>query len=103
VIAHNGAIPVDYRITVVTIPDYLPIETVGLENLIEGWPEGDSEATTAEYGTLWAGSLRTAVLRVPSAAIRAEHNYILNPLHPNFREIRFEAPDTEHIDHRLMG
>ena len=103
VIAHNGAIPADYRITVVTVPDHLPIETVGLGDLTEGWPESDSEAKTAEYGTLWAASLRTAVLRVPSAAIRAEHNYILNPLHPNFGEIRFEAPDSEHIDQRLRG
>ncbi len=48
VIAHNGAIPVDYRVTVVTIPEHLPIETVGLDGLTEGWPEGDSGAKSAE-------------------------------------------------------
>ncbi len=80
VIAHNGAIPADYRITVATIPDYLMMEFVGLADLPDGWPEDDSAAETAEYGTQWAISLRTAVLCVPSAAIRAERNYILNPL-----------------------
>ena len=58
--------PVYERITLVTVPDHLPIETVGLDDLTEGWPEGDSGAKSAEYGTLWAGSLRTAVLLVPS-------------------------------------
>ncbi|MGO9262463.1 MAG: RES family NAD+ phosphorylase [Bryobacteraceae bacterium] len=101
VIVHYGAIPADYRIVVISLPESLVIEKVELKDLPDGWPDEGSGAETANYGTEWARSLRTAVLRVPSAAIRAEHNYILNPLHPDFDIIRFDVPDTEHIDSRL--
>jgi hypothetical protein len=80
VIVHYGAIPADYRIVEIGLPD--------------GWPGEDSGLDTATYGTEWAASLRSAGLRVPSAAIRVEHN---------FRTIRFDVPDTEHIDDRLRG
>jgi len=78
--------------------DSLAIEIVDLDDLPEGWPDEDSVQDTASYASEWARSLRTAILRAPSAAVRAEYNYILNPLHPDFRTIRFDVPETEHID-----
>ena len=54
-------------------------------------------------GTSWAKSLTTAVLRVPPAVVRSEHNYILNPLHPKFGEILFEVPAMDELDQRLRG
>lgn len=56
---------------------------------------------TAARGTFWAISLATAVLRVPAAVIRSEHNYLLNPLHPRFRDILFEVPAEDELDQRL--
>jgi RES domain-containing protein len=103
VIVHYGAIPLEYRIVVVELPQSLAFENVELKDLPDGWPDEDSGAETANWGTAWARSLRTAVLRVPSAAIRTEHNYILNPVHPDFKTIRFDVPDTEHIDSRLRA
>jgi RES domain-containing protein len=55
----------------------------------------------AEYGTKWANALRTALLKAPSAVIRGESNYLLNPLHPDFGAMRFGVSATERIDPRL--
>ena len=41
-------------------------------------------------------------IKVPSAVILSEHNYILNPHHPEFAKIRFEVLATEYIDRRLL-
>jgi len=101
VIAHHAAIPADYQVVVIDVRDTLAIETVGLEELPPSWPDEATMKTTADRGTEWATSLRTAVLQVPSAVMPAEYNYILNPLHPDFASIRFEVPDTESIDARL--
>jgi RES domain-containing protein len=102
VIAHQGAIPGDYQVILIEIPDGVAIESLDPAVLPDGWPDGDDEAKTAALGTEWANSLRTAVFRVPSAAIRSEHNYILNPVHPDFGSIRFESPAAERIDPRLQ-
>lgn len=101
VIAHHGAIPSDYLMVRIDVPDGLAVESIALEDLPDGWPEGDTEAETADYGTERAASQRTAVLKVPSATMRTEYNYILNPAHPDFEAIMFELAVGEHIDHRL--
>jgi RES domain-containing protein len=40
------------------------------------------------YGSRWLRAKRTAVLEVPSAIVPSESNYLLDPLHPEFRRIR---------------
>jgi len=100
---NNGAIPVDYRVVLIEIPEGLSTETVGPYDLPSGWPDGDSRLKTADRGSEWVSSLRTAVLRVPSAVIPAEHNYILNPHHPDFKAIRFDDSTAEYIDSRLRS
>jgi RES domain-containing protein len=40
------------------------------------------------YGSRWFRAARTAVLEVPSAIVPSEKNYLLNPLHSDFRRIR---------------
>jgi RES domain-containing protein len=101
--AHHRAIPANYRLTVIEVPDDLAIEVADPARLPPGWPEGADETATAAYGTEWADSLRTAVLQVPSAAFggAGEHNYLLNPRHPEFQRIRFEMAAEEYIDPRL--
>lgn len=103
VIVHNGAIPADYRVVLVEVPESVAIEFVEMQQLARSWPSGSSYLETADLGTEWAHSLRTAVLRVPSAVIPAEFNYILNPEHPDFSGIRFWVPEYEYIDDRLQG
>jgi RES domain-containing protein len=41
------------------------------------------------------------VLRVPSAVVPLEHNYLLNPRHPQFGSIRRGEPMPFPIDLRL--
>ena len=101
VIVNNGAIPVNYRLVVIQLPDSLSIETVAVDDLAGGWPADESGAETADRGSACATSLRTAVLRVPSAVIPAEHNYILNPQHLDFVIIQFDDEMAEYIDPRL--
>jgi len=101
VIVNNGAIPVDHRVVVIQLPDSLSMESVAVNELAVGWPADDSGTETADRGSAWASPLRTAVLRVPSAVIPAERNYILNPQHPDFAIIKFDDPISEYLDPRL--
>ena len=40
----------------------------------------------------------TAVMAVPSAVISVEHNYLLNPRHPNFYRIQIGTPQPFEFD-----
>lgn len=52
------------------------------------------------YGDLWLAEARSCVLRVPSRVILLEPNYLLNPLHPAFRQVE-AVTDTYWADPRL--
>lgn len=45
------------------------------------------------WGTRWASGMESAVLAVPSTVVPRERNYLLNPAHPDFREIQIAAPE----------
>jgi len=44
-------------------------------------------------GTSWALDMKSAVLAVPSTVIPTERNYLINPAHPAFREIKVSVPE----------
>ena len=39
------------------------------------------------FGTRWVREGKSAVLRVPSAVIQNEYNFVINPKHPDFSKI----------------
>jgi len=42
-------------------------------------------------------------LRVPSAVIPEEHNYLINPLHKDFKKIKIVKSTSYKLDGRLLG
>ena len=79
VLVHFSELPKNYTITRISIPSSVSIERAAVETLRR---RGRSDPTiqTRRYGTLWAKSLRSAVLAVQSAVIPEEFNYLLNPV-----------------------
>jgi RES domain-containing protein len=47
--------------------------------------------------------MRSAVLRVPSAVVHVEANYILNPAHADFSRIEIGEPRPLDLDVRLVS
>jgi RES domain-containing protein len=58
---------------------------------------------TAMIGTRWLMEKASAVLRVPSVVIPRESNYVLNPEHPEFRQIIIDDPLLFEFDVRLFS
>jgi RES domain-containing protein len=50
----------------------------------------------------WVKQARTPVLRVPSAVTRGEFNYVLNPRHSAFAELRIGKAASFSFDHRAL-
>src|SRR5919108_1210905 len=73
-------IPADLLALTIDVPDDLPVETLDAQSLPSDWQAPEREACRPA-GDAWLASLRTAVLRVPSAIVPEEHNFLLNPLH----------------------
>ena len=83
------------------IPKSLEIAKLGEESLPARW-RGTRDESLHRFGDEWVRSGKTAVLLVPSAAIRGEWNLLLNPIHGNFGQIRFEKPVAFEFDLRMF-
>lgn len=57
----------------------------------------------AAAGGAWLTARRTALLRVPSALVPREANYLVNPAHPDARRIAVGPPEPLIWDLRLFG
>lgn len=62
---------------------------------------GDQD--TQILGDYWLNLTMSAVLAVRSVVVPHERNFLLNPRHPEFREIIVEMPQPFHFDQRLFG
>lgn len=58
--------------------------------------------STQRFGSDWARSLSSVALRVPSAVVDGEFNYVLNPEHPDFIKLDILPAVPFQFDARLF-
>ena len=81
-----------------TIPDSVRVETVPIEKLPSNWFAASPPLQLQVLGDEWLRRNATAVLKVPSAVVTEEWNYLLNPLHMDFRKFRMSTPKPFNFD-----
>ncbi|QDK80187.1 RES domain-containing protein [Spirosoma sp. KCTC 42546] len=91
----------DFRVMVIDVPDTLPMEIISLENLPSDWFEFRQYDACQRIGGEWLRHGRSAVLKVPSAIIPNEWNFLLNPAHPDFTRITLLQTEPFAFDPRI--
>lgn len=86
-----------------TIPDNVPIDAVQAADLPANWFAATPPAALQEIGEDWLETGRTAILKVPSAIVPDEWNYLLNPQHADIRKIVIGPPEPFSFDRRLAS
>ena len=71
------------------------------KDLPEGWAARPYGPASQQVGDDWVQSEESLVLRVPSVVVPAEHNYLINPGHPEFGELEIGEPRPLDRDPRL--
>jgi RES domain-containing protein len=84
------------------IPDSLKMEVINASDLPLEWKDKIIPVRLQQLGTDWVTNAKSAVLRVPSVVIEHEWNYVLNPRHPEFSQITWEAAKVFSFDQRLV-
>ncbi|WP_018467064.1 RES family NAD+ phosphorylase [Calidithermus timidus] len=76
------------------LPEYraFPVEfdeslVAELPELPPDWQQSPAPQSTKRLGSRWAQEGKSALLRVPSAVVTWEHNYVLNVLHPDYAKV----------------
>jgi RES domain-containing protein len=77
------------------------VESLPVDSLPANWRSYPPPPESQAIGDQWVLEGRSLVLRVPSAIIEAESNYLLNPAHPDFEAITISDPMAYTVDARL--
>jgi RES domain-containing protein len=67
----------------------------------ETWRDVPRAAESALFGVAWTRERRSAALRVPSVIVPGEFNYLLNPAHADFKQVKIGKPESFTFDPRL--
>ena len=85
-----------------TLPEKI-IQVVDPKSLPKNWRDGLPPPELRELGDRWLNEQKSAVLKVPSAVVPVEFNYVLNPDHKDFDRIEIAEPLSLSFDRRLFG
>jgi RES domain-containing protein len=79
------------------------IEHIAPDSLPPEWANDDPTPAVRAIGDHWLQSHKNAALAVPSAVTPGEWNYLINPSHTRFSEIRAGDPRPFEPNPRLMS
>jgi RES domain-containing protein len=82
------------------LADDIAIEELKLSDLPSHWQDESAYSDLQRIGEDWLRSKRTPVLKVPSAILPVEYNYILNPDHPDLK-FSVDPPLNFKFDQRM--
>lgn len=90
-----------FRVLSIDVPDEVAVERLDLMSLPSDWTSFLRYPDCQALGDRWLDVKNTAILRVPSALIPNEFNYLLNPTHPHFTRIQLLGTEEFIFDPRL--
>lgn len=95
----KGEIPPSQYLLHIEIPDESEIAEISYKKIKKNW---DHEPDYTQWlGDQFLRNKQGLILKVPSAIVPQENNFLLNPLHPNFKKIRIVSSELLQLDKRL--
>lgn len=95
--------PTDLVIAAADVPDDVSRASISPGGLPDTWRQTPAPVELAAIGDRFARRRRGAILRVPSALVPDEANWLLNPDHPDFGRVRIHPPEPFAYDARFFA
>jgi RES domain-containing protein len=94
-------VPDDFCLVEVEVPDK-HIQTITTDILPKDWKDVSAPQILARIGDGFLKKQEYFMLKVPSAIVPAEYNYLLNPLHPDMKKVKIIKTEPFDFDSRLV-
>jgi RES domain-containing protein len=97
-----ATLPSDFVMMTVDIPEDIIIETLDIKKLQKGWNVFPHSFTTQILGDDFIKRNDACILKVPSAVVKGDFNYLLNPFHKDFSKISIIDQTDFPFDKRIF-
>jgi len=95
--------PSDLVLAIAEVPEELSRDRVTVGRLPANWRETPAPPELAQIGDDFVKESESCVLVVPSALAVSENNWLINPQHPEFRQIVQRSPEPLRYDPRMFS
>lgn len=92
--------PDDYRMMVIYVPDMVISRHINVRELPDNWRQNID--FTQQQGSNWLNARESMLLVVPSVIVKAEYNYLLDPGHADFNEVKLIDIELLEFDERFF-
>ena len=86
----------------IEIPDGIKSDEITLPDLPENWKDYPPNITTQQLGNDFLEENKFPLLKVPSAVVQGEFNYLINPFHQDVEKIKIIEQEKFEFDKRLL-
>lgn len=97
-----ATLPGDFVMLEINIPDTISIELLVERDLSDEWNIFPHSVSTQRIGDNFIDSKKVCILKVPSAVVKGDFNYLINPFHPDFKEIKITKVEDFPFDRRMF-
>ncbi|MFB2117578.1 RES family NAD+ phosphorylase [Parapedobacter sp. 2B3] len=97
-----ASLPSDYLMMSVYIPDDMAIDELAENELPNNWNTFPHPLSTQRIGDTFVADATYAVLKIPSVVTPGDFNYLINPKHPDFADIKIDSLVKFPFDRRLF-
>lgn len=96
------ALPSDYQMIEIDIPDSIMITEINVKHLDSDWNINPPSPSTQEIGNDFIHENKCMILKVPSAVVKGDYNFLINPAHKGFDKIKVKGASDFIFDKRLF-
>lgn len=97
-----ATLPGDYLMAEIDIPGSISMKSVKEKDLPEDWNTFPHSISTQRMGDDFIYSKEVCILKVPSAVVKGDFNYLINPNHPDFKKIKVDNNYVFPFDRRMF-
>ncbi|MEN8186684.1 MAG: RES family NAD+ phosphorylase [Bacteroidota bacterium] len=95
-------LPNDYLMLEIDVPDSIIIEKLDKKNIPKDWDLFPHIIPTQQIGDNFIKKKKYCVLQVPSAVVKGDINYLINPFHHDFELIKITNSYSFPFNDRLF-
>lgn len=97
-----ATLPSDFVMLEIDIPKDISMEVILVENLASNWNVFPFDFSTQLMGDDFVRRNTACVLKVPSAVVQGDCNFLINPYHPDFKTIKIIGQTDFPFDKRIF-
>ena len=97
-----ATLPSDFMMLEIEIPATIKIEELQKNSLKQQWNTHPPVYHTQKIGDNFIEQVKFCVLKVPSAVVQGDFNYLINPHHIDFKSIKISNSTPFPFDERIF-